>query len=605
MAFTRRNRKLSKVANSSSRPVWFVALLVGISVLAFMHRFRESTEPQLILASSRAMTTQDVEPPQQQNRNMLRDDAKNEAFNTREDERTVIATLKAELQKAEQAKQDNNNNNYNSNSNSNRADSKKQDNSNNRAVPVRESTKESSLKAAQENKPEENSKGGDDSSSSLSKEELLKDRPVYFMKNGQVNEKDAFSASWIQRTEDFLVMDLRRINICEDAAFKAFKYRRHRLRMTLDWLDFSLEHLSKWWKMLKIFEFQTVFDTAKTRFDNYLAKAATFPMEENPSFIETVAVIAFQQYKDGKQKEQSYQLTKLSLASTMESLRRAGMGRIVVVGRPKGLDPWGEDYLVCQDTFRHLKGLVEGETVANTTLATMVGNMEVAFVEFNETDAKTPHLAKNVPKATLVGLKTALQHSIQKEPLTDQETEFMKQWLGDRQEPTYWRYVYLTEPDSILQTRPSTLKKLKQEVDLGNVLVPHRLQPIPHEDDAPGHPRDFLFLPKDIAPIIELDSIGEGDACCDHHKGPEYKPGQPPMMKGCGNFWYMCDFSRRIPKENRTHDRIRQYPLIKLKQGTEIISLAALEHGRPCLPKKNDVCVPPDLEEYESLRRPS
>ena len=65
------------------------------------------------------------------------------------------------------------------------------------------------------------------------------DRKVYFLPFGQVNDKDAFSASWLQKTDDFLSMDFNSIQICEDASFRAYRgARRENLRMTLDWLDF-------------------------------------------------------------------------------------------------------------------------------------------------------------------------------------------------------------------------------------------------------------------------------------------------------------------------------------------------------------------------------
>ena len=73
----------------------------------------------------------------------------------------------------------------------------------------------------------------------VQKSRSLQDRKVYFMTDQQVNQKDAFSASWLQKTEEFLTMDLESIGICEDAAFRAYRGAKARkLRMTLDWLDF-------------------------------------------------------------------------------------------------------------------------------------------------------------------------------------------------------------------------------------------------------------------------------------------------------------------------------------------------------------------------------
>ena len=47
-------------------------------------------------------------------------------------------------------------------------------------------------------------------------------RTVYFVNISQVSKKDSFSASWLQSKNDFLGMDLSIVQICEDAAFKAW-----------------------------------------------------------------------------------------------------------------------------------------------------------------------------------------------------------------------------------------------------------------------------------------------------------------------------------------------------------------------------------------------
>jgi hypothetical protein len=61
---------------------------------------------------------------------------------------------------------------------------------------------------------------------------------VYFLNQTQVNIKDSFSASWIMTKQDFFDHPLDKIKTCEDAAFKAWYYRFHKLRMTMDYLDF-------------------------------------------------------------------------------------------------------------------------------------------------------------------------------------------------------------------------------------------------------------------------------------------------------------------------------------------------------------------------------
>jgi hypothetical protein len=61
---------------------------------------------------------------------------------------------------------------------------------------------------------------------------------VYFLNETQVTQQDSFSASWIMTKKDFLEMPLEPVKTFEDAAFKAWNWRRHKLRMTMDYLDF-------------------------------------------------------------------------------------------------------------------------------------------------------------------------------------------------------------------------------------------------------------------------------------------------------------------------------------------------------------------------------
>jgi hypothetical protein len=356
------------------------------------------------------------------------------------------------------------------------------------------------------------------------------------------------------------------------------------LRETADWLDFSIEHLSKWWKMLDIFEQQIVFDSAISKFEKYVGKGKEFPLEKDPAFKETIAVIAFQAYKSDKKQDQAFQLTLMSLGATIESLRRAGFGRVVVVGNGE------KDEKATQETFRYLKEQIDGKKAKGDV--SQIGNMEVGFTEFSFEDAKTKHLEKNIPRATLFGLRDAFYLSEKKEKQrAANETEYMKTWLGEDQKN--WKYVYLTEPDSILQSRPSTLATLKEEVDKGTVLVPHRLQPIPHESDVRGSERNWLYIPeKEFETVMELDAIGEGDACCD-----EYQSGDGPgktEFENCGNFWYMCPFGKRRKGD---FSRLKPYKLMRLGQGTGIVSLASNEHARRCIPKRNGICQPPWLSQ--------
>jgi len=416
-----------------------------------------------------------------------------------------------------------------------------------------------------------------------------------------------------------MAMPFEQIISCEDAAFVAYWNKRvNLLRMTVDWLDFSVEHLSKWFKLLNVIgegEDQ-VFQTLWTKLDQYVSNhnppshisKTQIQQPEQPLFQPTIAVIAFQAYDAGKQSaEKAHKLTLIALAATMESLRRAGFGRVVVVGLE------ASDAIVVQDTFRYLQRKVQTKT-DNTNhpnnfdapiglqsipggVVDMVGHMEVAFVQGSKEIAKAQWVSKNVPKATVIGLRHAFQMADKAPALRLQnETDYIHTWLGTRREPSYWKYVYLTEPDTILQMRHSSKPQIQQIIDAGKVMTPHRWQPIPHERDAQGSTMPHAYLPSDFAPIVDLqvhnDNAVPYDVCCDAWKGHDTKPGLPPLFPDCGNFWYLCDFGQDKYQKPEAHQRLKPYGLIRMDGGTGIVTLAASESGRPCTPQKQSVCLP-------------
>ncbi|CAB9525723.1 expressed unknown protein [Seminavis robusta] len=427
----------------------------------------------------------------------------------------------------------------------------------------------------------------------------LPDRMVHFLDLTQLAEHDAFAASWLQSREQFQSMKLDDIGICEDAAFFAYSKddRWSKLRMTADWLDFSIEHLSKWYVMMNPYDNEIPLQNALKKLEHYVQRGPQYPVPKEPALQQTIAVIAFMAYKNKMAQEKANQLTTRNLAATVESLRRAGMGRVVVVGM-KGDD----DRKLAQEAFALVQKSV-GSGIQQTKYGsdiTQVGHMQVAFCDGRPEDSKTQFVDVNVPKAALVGLRNAFLAAERG------DVDTAKPFLGDNTTPDYWKYVYLTEPDSILNTRPHTLQMLQQSADLGRVIVPHRFQPIPHETDVHGTQNRDLYLPHagDFYGVIELDALSlHPDKCCDEAKGPKFKPGLPPNFPDCGNFWYMCGFTSHIPKTERSHDRLKQYKLIRLLQGTQFVLLASQEHGRRCLPKRemnDNVCALPDVKAASS-----
>jgi len=392
---------------------------------------------------------------------------------------------------------------------------------------------------------------------------------VHYLDGDQLSNPDAFAAGWWQRREDFLTMNLTAIRICEDAAFRAFMdrdRRRHMLRMTVDWLNFGVEHLSKWWKLTEALTNELPFENLIKKLEDYVVLGNTADPPA-PAMSRTVALIAYQpQSPKGGSEERAKKITIVALAATIESLRRAGMGRVVVVGsddKYRGL---------VKETFAYLRAKVPGAP----------SPMELAYATAPQDSLKTQFLEYNIPRGALMGLKRAMT-------TTNNDKESFP-WLGDHK-IDYWTHVYLTEPDTLLFTRPASMDAMLNEVNKGMVLVPHRVQPLPHESDVHGYSKKHAFVPAEgnFAHVLSVDPSTH--ACCDDLKGPEFKPGAPPTAKGCLKPWYMCGFDKY-----RNHERLEPYTLLRLSRGSNLVLLSATNHGRRCTPRLGDTCAVPQFE---------
>lgn len=459
---------------------------------------------------------------------------------------------------------------------------------------------------------------------------------VYFLDSAQVSMADGFSATWLQSKESFYQMNLHDIDTCEDASFYAYSLgsngteRRRveqKMRMTLDWMDWSVEHMSKWWKISNWdvpANTATVWGRIKNSFDAYIQDGVKLQHLQQsqtnndntptttPLLHRTVAGIAYQDYKNGGSPQLGVDLTALSLGATIESLRRAGFGRITIgLLRHAAVS---RDIEMISNLFATLAKQYSSfptdtnninnadNSDANDRKTITLGATEIGYTFVSETYIKTKTIHKNMPRAVLFGLKDALRTAdLPESQRAPNMTEVMTGWLGTSQNPSYWQYVYLTEPDTLLQTRPSSLPAIKEQVDNGMVLLPHRWQPIPHESDVLGlDPTGNNFLTQEEFPeVIDLEPYNHNsdnhDACCDEHAGPVMKPGKYPSSPKClpEIFWYACGFHKHQKHNATRHFRLHHYELVRLIGGAGIVTIAGSEHGRRCIPKTNEVCRPP------------
>eukprot|EP00980_Cylindrotheca_fusiformis_P013053 scaffold3267_cov140-Cylindrotheca_fusiformis.AAC.15 len=490
--------------------------------------------------------------------------------------------------------------------------------------------------------------------------------PLNFIPNDQLNLHDYFSDSWLLNRENFLRVPLSEIGIVEDACFAAIgkSHIHKRSKMFVDWTEFMVMHLSKWWVELGILEDPdpTMFDHTLSIFQTYLNRVATSTTSttttttssssssspSNSPLHPTIAVIAFAPYNSRQDFRRGPQLTAHSLAATIASLYQVGFGRVVVTGYNES------DQDRVYDAFRLLKrhimvdnddnkddetdggGAVGGTKSTTTThhtntdVPTKIGRMELAYVKIVDPSwLKTRWVQFNMPRAAVIGMQSALgprdgRHKYRPEEEEEAKT-VEREWLGTTHDPSYWKYVYLTEPDTLLHTKPNIWKLIQQGLDDGLSFFPHRLQPLPHEENLPPaysfnnnnntaainqinnnnnkkHISDMYagrFLPN-IHPFSNITTLDDDDDdsmhCCDDTVGKwpgrsvEFGIEQRPCN---GHWWWACGYSKDFKVAELTtdeildhHKRLVLYPMLRMdRRGTGII-FGPTEMGRRCFPSK-------------------
>ena len=428
--------------------------------------------------------------------------------------------------------------------------------------------------------------------------------------------QDAFSASWWQSKDNFLRnkrLGLRTPS-AEGASFEVFRINEKNMRVTRDWMDLNVEHMSKWWKVvldpkankdtdkkyhsriIQIFE-DYVYSSDRVFFwDRLDSNISGDWLEVSQS---TIAVIAFMPNRGPG----GDAITKWSLAATLMSLVQLGVGRIIISG-VESIEK-GEHYV--QEAWKEVANATKDWKISREKQISSIGFCNCGDAH---NDWKNDN-GLNIPKTSL----RRLRHVYLKENVTE---EIRECWGGastttrDGDVMDRWQYVFLGEPDLILNTRPSVIAKLGKALKDGGVLAPHRLQPTPHDADF-GYQNwtDILrFLVPNVSPkldeIIEIDHYltsavdTKSVSCCDDGNKKPYME-----IAKCDSWWWQCGYSffnNLIKKHgtsygqtvNETHlleayKRTILYPFVRLKRGTGVV-FAGSAHGRRCLPS-NGTCV--------------
>jgi hypothetical protein len=388
-----------------------------------------------------------------------------------------------------------------------------------------------------------------------------------------------YSGMWWQDLEHFHELKARQLGHLEAASFKAFRHTRFipsRVRMTRDWFDLAVEHLSMYHRHFLVNREKTgiPYQQIKSQLLGYIQKAVAYPLQKDAAPASTIVLCAFNvktMMKKGplyRKGEKENQLRIHSLAATLASLWKVGMGRVVVVGGQPA------DEVAANVAF----DLIRGKTNSSMELSFVISSNATTGLDDNDL----------TPKQAIGGLQLALNGKF--------NASHTLEWLGDN--PKRWKYVYFTEPDLILNTRPGSIQALSSQLQSGNILAAHRLQPIPHALDFPG----FKDLKKVLPAVGKFAASGITDVknteeyvCCDAGNG---RPGLEMKQPGCG-FWWQCGFDMRkkdfsnITVLYDAHQRKLPYEWLRLSTGTGSVMMAATEHARQCTLIHHGACEVP------------
>jgi hypothetical protein len=404
-------------------------------------------------------------------------------------------------------------------------------------------------------------KAGNDTTETKRKVEFLTESDFF-------GENEMYSGMWWQNRTVFLTDHFERITSSEGASFAAFNRQGQKpgggVRLTRDWLDMMVEHLSKYVKHLDSHYNKqlAVRERLVEIMQNYIHNAVGYPTneetEEELAVHSTIAILPLKAAAEEPENE----LIVLEMGATLVSLWKVGIGRAIVVGLSES------EQKLAQDTFALLK-----EKLA-------IRPMELAYVQ---TVAATIEESLLVPRVALVGLQKVMESD-------NTDAAAQQAWLGS--DPSRWKYVYFTEPDLILQTRLSALSAITQVLKEGKLMAAHRLELIPHQRDIPQID-DYRFVLPDTESFANITQLGINDVCCDQGK---YYPANrddtttPESMNGvCPDFWLRCGFDRKDKDYKdpavivELHRRLLQYPFFSLPSGTGVPLVS--EHQRMCVPR--------------------
>ena len=408
--------------------------------------------------------------------------------------------------------------------------------------------------------------------------------PVHYIPTRNLTDYNIFAASWWQNVPRFLEVDVELIWNVEGDAYVPIK-RAGRgvkdVRMTVDWLDFSIEHLSRWWKALGDLEGQP-YTIGKLQ--GYIG-AACRRRNIDTWMNTTMAIIPMGIGRDpslGKQ-----MVWRTALQATVASLLQHGVARIVLVGHYLADQENAAAVSDAMTSFCGVRGDGDSSQQQRETTTTQPSEYfsnylggGTTLLYWHTENVTSRYVKANIPKGALTDIQRIL-----KQPKHDEDR---RRLLGDDDRSDRIRYLYLTESDQILHARLSPM--MLQQLDEGGIMIPHRLQPVPHPLDVRGAVSDrFSYLPDDkFADTKVLELEYETGSCCDtqRHLFTRQHLARKP---DCGDVWWKCNLrEKNYDPDGFAH--FDDYRFMRLVHGTNIVSLAGDEWSRRCVPSEKRGC---------------
>lgn len=389
------------------------------------------------------------------------------------------------------------------------------------------------------------------------------------------------------------------------------------VRRSVDWLDFSVEHLSKWTTMVRSrMGGLKISLQCQAYVHRQLEELQTFQETHTgppPPLLmnRTLVVLPFFSGETATTVSHSNELVSYLMATIVSLLPHAPK-RIVVVGHS------AHDAALVAEAVGHLlydqattsqkgKESPEGFLASSFRKGAAVDLLlpsaypsfptEIAYVQPPsipppQQDAHLDEEMKERPAPPTVHVPRTALLQLEHE-LSSPGVEAEAGLLG-RHAPKDFDHIYYSEPDQILLARlvdhqpaVAAADAWWKELSQGKVLVPHRLQSLPHPHDIPTSETQLdRLLPLD-QPLHHLSAWGTA-SCCDHGKIllPEEKEKQeePWWIRGFvenGNFSKALQSLSLMTLEN-TDPGGDGFP--NIVPGTGMVLIGGSVQGGKCLP---------------------